>query len=64
MNNKRRIELSLGRSGWLADFKGNQEIKKLFGTTVIPTPFTELTPAALVKEAVQFLNPGAVVVLI
>lgn len=64
MNNKRRIELSLGRAGWLADFKGNEEIKRLFGTTKIPTPFTELTSAELVREAVQFLNPGAVVVLI
>jgi hypothetical protein len=61
---ERKIELSLGRAGWLADFKGNQEIKRLFGTTKIPMPFTEFTPAHLVQEAVQFLNPGAAVVVV
>ena len=48
---------------WMVTFKPGTDVKRLFGTSTIPTAFTSLTPAAVVVEKLRELNPGAVVQL-
>ena len=58
---EQRIKLNLTPSGWMADFCGDPEIFKLFGTTVLPTAFTAAASAATVIAATCKLNPTATV---
>jgi hypothetical protein len=39
---------------------GNEnEIRNLFGTTILPTPYTDKFEPNAVKATIQALNPGA-----
>jgi hypothetical protein len=58
----RIIRLKHTETGWTADFVGDDEIKSLFGTTVIPTAFTSLAPGPYVQAEIQRLNPDCLVV--
>lgn len=60
-----RIELFKTNQGWMADFQGPQaeEIRRLFGTSVIPTPFTAQAESANVMANIQSKNPDCIVVL-
>jgi hypothetical protein len=51
------IKIWLFRDGWMADFEGNEEVRALFGTTVIPTAYTaRMTREEVIKELTA-LNP-------
>lgn len=55
------IELILGNTGWACRFVDDPEILELFGTDVIPTPYTRNAAPLMVKEAIQARNPHAYV---
>ena len=60
------LRLKKGPDAWYVDFAETEQaarIRDLFGTTVIPTPFTASADAARVISAVAKLNPGYAVVL-
>jgi hypothetical protein len=46
---------------WMCDFVGNNTIKEAFGTTKLPTPFTNKTTLATVMEKIQNSNPNSLV---
>lgn len=50
---------------WTAETKGYgyHDLIKLFGTSVLPTPFTSSCSADKVREAIQRLNPHADVIV-
>ncbi len=52
------IRIFKGEQGWLADFENDAEIKALFGTTILPTPFTPAADKYRVMEEIKKLNPG------
>lgn len=53
-----KIELYWSPRGWLGNFVGDAEIEQLFGTTLIPTAYTERASATAVLTGVERLNPG------
>ena len=55
------IELYKVDGVWLADFVGDAEIKRLFGQTALPTPFTTVTDFKVVQAKIQALNPDKLV---
>lgn len=56
---RQQIALFLDAGVWKARFSGDdQEIRRLFGTDTLPTPFTSQTPAADVLERLKRLNPN------
>jgi len=57
----KRIEIRSHRDGWFADFCHDEEIRKLFGATILPTPFTARAPIERVLAEIRRLNPGAAV---
>jgi len=59
------IIIHLEASTFTAEFLGPKahEVNDLFGTCVLPTPFTEETPARTVPDDLQRLNPGCDVFL-
>ena len=57
------VRLSRGAIHWLANFGNDPEIERLFGTTVIPTPFMNTTDKAVVLRAIQVRNPERRVVI-
>lgn len=59
----KKIILTLEGENWFADFHKDQQIEELFGSTKILTPFTGLTPAAVVLACVQGRNPNCSVEL-
>ena len=61
--NKITLSIDTVSHCWMADFHGDMEIIKTFGTTTIPTAFTDKAAPARVLAAIQKLNPGADVVL-
>mgnify|MGYP001604594571 CR=1 FL=1 len=56
-----KIELYWTPQGWAADFVGDREIRRSFGTTLIPTAFTARAKADVVLAAIERLNPAAMV---
>lgn len=38
-------------------------VKQLFGTDILPTPYSSASPSRAVKERIEELNPNAIVVL-
>ena len=59
-----RIELSLNAfDEWQARFVGPHadDVLSLFGTTVLPTPYTKHSKAGDVRQAIADINPGIVV---
>ena len=62
-----RIELSLNVfDEWQARFAGPHAdtVIALFGTDVIPTPYTKYSTPETVQQAIADLNPGIDVVVI
>jgi hypothetical protein len=57
------IKIRSHRDGWFADFEHDEEVFRLFGSTILPTPFTLATPIERVLVEVQRLNPSAIVSL-
>lgn len=51
---------------WVGEHFGPaaQEIRELFGTTILPTPFSAVVSPGEVMETIQDLNPGKVVSVI
>lgn len=51
---------------WVGEHFGPkaQEVRELFGTTVLPTPFSSIVSPGEVMETVQSLNPHAVVAVL
>lgn len=60
-----RINLSLGRSGWLATYEGPHaaDIRSLMGSDTLPTAYTAQCPASEVLAKIKARNPGVVVEL-
>lgn len=60
------IQLYLKDGAWVAMHyrEAGVEAVRLFGTNLLPTPYTSATPAADVQARIQALNPGLVVVTI
>lgn len=58
------IELYLTNQGWMANHIGDEEIRSLFGTTIIPTAFTSKAQADTVQAKIAALNPDKNVVVI
>ena len=59
--NKPTIEIFLTNNTWHADMSHADDaegIKKLFGTYVLPTPFTAKTEVANVAQELERKNPG------
>ena len=44
-------------TGWTADFVGDISVRRTFGTTELPTPFTPSATAEYVIAEVQAKNP-------
>ena len=59
------ITLYRGADCWLAHWAGDEaaEIKRLFGTDILLTAFTNRADSAEVFAALQALNPGCLVTL-
>jgi hypothetical protein len=60
-----QITLTNTPRGWIAEFKGphSQEVIHLFGTNMLPTPFTKEASPKTVRECVQAQNPKVMVTL-
>lgn len=55
------IRLYLANGTWMADtqFAANaDEVRRLFGTDQLPTPYTDKTPARCVYDAIARANPS------
>ena len=51
---------------WMSDCLGTPqeaEVKALFGTTILPTPWTDQTPGNTVAKELARLNPGYNIVI-
>lgn len=57
------IQVFTQEGWWHADFINDQQTLDLFGTTVLPTPFTDSVSAGDVVEVIRDLNPGKIVEL-
>ena len=57
----KQIKVYLEDGGWMTDQVNDQEVLALFGTTKLPTPFSEGTPVEKVVAVLQELNPDAVI---
>ena len=60
------IILSKRLGSWVADMSGVSEaaiIQDLFGSTLLPTPYTERSAPAVVQRTIQALNPRCVVIV-
>jgi hypothetical protein len=58
------IRVMLRDGGWVADFGGTDqagECSRLFGTCVLPTPFTAQMPVGVVIADVKKRNAGCMV---
>ena len=55
---ERYITLTLRHDGWFADFHNDEEIRQLFGSTVLPTAYTANAAPLVVLHAIRKLNPG------
>ena len=51
------IDLFIEDGGWMSK-DSDPEVKRLFGTDTLPTPFSTATPASQVFAVIQELNPG------
>lgn len=61
------IRLSKGEQpgyglAWFADFEGDEDVRRLFGTTKLATPFSASVPVLKVLAAIQAKNPNHYVV--
>lgn len=56
------IILSRTEQGWVARHS-DPEIRRLFGTETLPTPFTATASPEMVHHEIQSLNPGARIVV-
>lgn len=66
---KQTIRLSNSRTGWLAEHldargKPDENIISLFGTNILPTPFTHLAGWKVIFSEISRLNPEKNVVVI
>lgn len=61
--NSTQKTIRLYRSGgyWMAQFVGDAETMRLFGTDSLPTPFTDAAPFDAVYRTILRLNPGSCV---
>lgn len=59
------ITLYQDKGQWFALYSGNgsEEIRHLFGTSVLPTPFTSASDPDAVYQTVSRLNPNCLVML-
>lgn len=57
----KQINIRKSASGYSAEFVGDAEIFNLFGSTVLPLPFTAQAPLDVVVADVRKRNPGATV---
>lgn len=55
---EKKIILKLVKNVWFADMVGDNEVLSLFGTTLLPTPFTVETTPSVVERKIRELNPG------
>jgi hypothetical protein len=55
-----RITLIRTPQGWIADYSGPhaEQIRLLFGCSLLPTAFTAKALPDVVKRTIQQLNPG------
>jgi len=54
------IKIELNGNTWRAKHS-NPEVRSLFGTDTLPTPYLAATPRAAVIEAISKLNPEVTV---
>jgi hypothetical protein len=55
------LTLRRGTTAWTYNFaqrRGAEAVRRAFGTTVVPTPFTSEAPVERVIAAVRKRNPG------
>jgi hypothetical protein len=55
--NAKTIELSKDSGAWMADFLGDMDVLGLFGTTRIPTAYTDRANADAVLADIKRRNP-------
>lgn len=62
---KNSITLYLQAGNWVSRFDGDHgdKVQKLFGTRVVPTPYTDKTLGSSVQAIIGRLNPGVAVYL-
>lgn len=60
---KKEIRIVKGRDCWMADWVGDEEIRGLFGQTLLPTAYTLGMPIDEVIRKIQELNPGYLVTI-
>lgn len=58
---RRIIRLKRSQVCWEADFVGDLDVVKAFGTTTVPTPFLPSMAAEEVQERIRKLNPNCIV---
>lgn len=60
METQNKIIVRIEQDTWMATHKGPHAARvfELFGTITLPTPFTSLTPFDVVRERLEYLNPG------
>lgn len=59
------IDLSTAGGVWTAEHLGDnrRDVEALFGTAILPTPFSEKIPSWEVVAELRRLNPGAVILI-
>lgn len=57
------VTIEKGHNCWMADFGDDPEMMELFGTGLIPTPYTLHMPAEEVCTRLEALNPGYTVLI-
>lgn len=60
---KKEIRVFKTSTGWNVDMVGDKKIFQLFGSTVLPLPFTSESSSDTVVSDVKNRNPDAIVTL-
>ncbi len=57
------ISLAVVGKGWFARYPDDDEVAQIMGTPVVETAFLAGMPGEQVRERIQALNPGYLVIL-
>jgi len=60
---KKSLRIFRNAQGWAVEFVDDPTIQSLFGSTILPTPYTAAMPAMNVLKKIQELNPECIVSL-
>lgn len=57
------IKIHRGIALWEADFVGDKVVQALFGTTILPTPFSRNEPPEVVSCRLALMNPTHIIMV-